>query len=94
MLVANLVIRRWSKSNSLRVAWSHVTQDSSGKPLFDHRHIVYRNASTGIVRLGMDSIGGTTDSTFVDNNANELSYFCWVRVKAGSQDRGGMTAEE
>jgi serine protease len=80
--VMNLVLQPYTSANSVKLAWNHVTQDSLGSPLTRRRYVIYRNSSIGIVPLPADSIGGTTDSTFVDFGATGSMNFYRVTVKA------------
>jgi hypothetical protein len=80
--VDDLVIEPWSTSNQVRIAWRHIPADSSGTPLTGRRYVIYRNTGFGIVPLPADSIGGTTDSTFIDTNASGSVNFYRVKVKA------------
>ncbi|HEY3296431.1 MAG TPA: hypothetical protein VGL38_13465 [bacterium] len=80
--VSNVVIEPWTTSSSVRLAWNHVTQDSLGNPLTGRRYVVYRSTSLNLIPLPTDSIGGTTDSTFIDVNAVDMKYFYRVKVKA------------
>jgi serine protease len=80
--VTTLVIQPWTSPNSVKLAWNHVTQDSSGSSLVGRRYVIYRNASVGIVPVPADSIGGTTDSTFIDLGASGGLNFYRVKVKS------------
>jgi hypothetical protein len=79
--VNTLVIEPWTNSNSIFLAWNHVNQDSLGDPMPFRRYVVYRSTDINMVPLPADSIGGTTDSTFVDSAAPDGRYFYRVKVK-------------
>lgn len=80
--VDDLVIQWWNAPVGVRLGWNHVTQDSLGNPLHNRRYVVYRNPSPAIVPMDADSIGGTTDSTFIDSSPLGGINFYRVKVKS------------
>jgi hypothetical protein len=80
--IQNLVIQPWTNSNTLRLDWNHVNTDALGVPLSGRRYVIYRSTDLNLVPLASDSIGGTTDSTFIDNAATAAKSFYVVKVKS------------
>ncbi len=81
--VDDLVIQWRNAPVGVRLGWNHVTQDSLGNPLHNRRYVIYRNPSPAIVPMDADSIGGTTDSTFIDVNPfGSAINFYRVKVKS------------
>jgi hypothetical protein len=82
--VNNLVIQYWTPpAGSRRLKWTHINTTTNGNPLVGRRYVVYRSNDINLVPMDTDSIGGTTDSTYIDTTVPPLDkYFYRVKVKA------------
>lgn len=78
----HLMIQFWSDSNSVRLVWTHVNQDSLGNALYNRSYTVYRSPYISNALQPPDLIGETTDSSFVDTAAHALKYYYWVTVRS------------
>jgi hypothetical protein len=74
--VTDLVAEYWPSPEGVRLGWSHVNYP------FSRRYVVYRSTVPNFVPADADSIGQTTDSTYIDVNpfAAVRNFYC-VKVK-------------
>jgi hypothetical protein len=72
--------------DAIRLSWSAVTADENGLPVTVDHYVIYRGDDPDFLPSGEDSIGVTTDTTFVDTAAaigDPATDHYWV-VKATS----------
>lgn len=81
LAVSDLIANYTEEDGGLRLTWTHLIETTAGCPLSGRRYVVYRNTVPGFEPQPADSVGGTTDSTFVDTSvlANDKGFYC-VRV--------------
>jgi N-acetylmuramoyl-L-alanine amidase len=84
--VQNLVAAK--SSSDIHLAWSPVTQDTSGGPESIAHYVVYRSEDARVVPG--DSVAGTMDTTYLDAGAagsTATNYFYVIRATDGSGNK-------
>lgn len=78
--IDSLVIQPWINGRR-RLAWNHA-ENYGGSPIPGRRYVIYRSTNFATIPLPTDSIGGTTDSVYVDGSVLPgLLYYYNVIVK-------------
>ncbi len=65
----------------VRLGWNHVNS-IGGQPIAGRRYVIYRNASVNIIPVPADSVGGTTDSTWIEPSLPPIDTKWFYRVIA------------